>query len=153
MMKYLAAVAFAAALAQPASAITFSKLTTIYIGSGVKDDGGGQDAGVATLFNCSNVSGVSASVRFLVLNPVGQVLASKTYTPSHGSTLSVATHATVLFSDDNLATFGVSQGVVNIESTQSGVFCTAMIVDAASTVPNGITLPLVRVNPHPGTVE
>ena len=43
-------------------------------------------------------------------------------------------------------------GVINIESTQSGVFCNAIFLDAAG---GGLAfnLPLVRVNPHPGTVE
>ena len=44
------------------------------------------------------------------------------------------------------------QGVLNIEATQSGIFCTAMIVDGAD-AGEGITLPLVRINPHPGTLE
>jgi hypothetical protein len=59
MKKYLAAVAFAAALVQPASAITFSKLTTIYVGSGVDSFG----ADTATVLHCSNVSGVSVNLR------------------------------------------------------------------------------------------
>ena len=56
----------AAGLAAPASAITFSSLTTIYIGSGVRDNGGVSHAGTATTFHCSNVSGASAQIRFLV---------------------------------------------------------------------------------------
>ena len=47
----------------------------------------------------------------------------------------------------------LSSGTVNIEATNSGVFCTAMIVDAASGNVDGVDLHLVRVNPHPGTVE
>lgn len=50
-------------------------------------------------------------------------------------------------------TGSVLHGTVNIEATESGVFCTAMIVDADTAGPNGIALNLVRVNPHPGTVE
>ena len=63
-----------AALAQPASAITFPTLTTIYVGAGVKDDGGAGDAGIATSFLCSNVSGRTADIRFLVLNHSGSVV-------------------------------------------------------------------------------
>ena len=41
MRKSFAAFAFAAfTLAQPATAVTFPSLTTIYVGSGVLDDGG-----------------------------------------------------------------------------------------------------------------
>jgi hypothetical protein len=50
MKKYLAAVAFALMLAQPAAAVTFSSLTTIYIGIGVLDNGGGFNAGTAMTF-------------------------------------------------------------------------------------------------------
>ena len=44
-------------------------------------------------------------------------------------------------------------GVVNVEATNSAVFCTAKVVDPDVEGANGHTLPLVRVNPHPGTVE
>ena len=47
----------------------------------------------------------------------------------------------------------MNEGVVNIESLQSGVFCNAKTIDAAADSRIGVTLPLVRVNPHPGTVE
>ena len=47
----------------------------------------------------------------------------------------------------------MTEGVINIESTQSGVFCTAKTIDASATFPDGVILPLVRVNPHPGTVD
>ena len=154
MGKPFAAFVFAAvALAPPASAITFPSLTTIYIGSGVRDDGGGNDIGVATTFNCSNVSGVSAQVRFLVLAVNGTIEASETLTIPHGATRTTSTHAEATFASDSFLNTGiVAQGVVNIESTQSGVFCNAMITNAA-VAGNGITMPLVRVNPHPGTVE
>jgi hypothetical protein len=149
MRKSFAAVAFAVALIQPAAAITFPKLTTIYIGSGVRDNA----SDVGTTFNCSNVSGVAAQVRFLVLSLNGQPLASETVTLAHGATRTGSTHDEATFATDfQLLTGQVGQGVVNIESTQSAVFCNAMITntEAAAT---GIVLPLVRVNPHPGTVE
>ena len=46
----------------------------------------------------------------------------------------------------------VEHGVINIESTQSGVFCSAFIVDAADA---GEMAPihLVRINGHPGAEE
>ena len=78
MKKYLAAVALAVALAQPAAAVTFPTLTTIYVGSGVYDDGSGSATGTATAIHCSNVSGVSVQVRVLVLSSVGGVEGSLT---------------------------------------------------------------------------
>ena len=153
MKTTFGALAVAVALTQPASAVTFPSLTTIYVGAGVSDDGAIINNGVATVFNCSNVSGVAASVRFLVLNSSGGSQGSVTTALQHGATHTVATHLTNTFTENtDLSTGSVGQGVMNIESTQSGVFCHAMIVDAAD-AGNGIVLPLVRVNPHPGTVE
>ena len=153
MKKYLAAVAFAAALAQPAAAITFSKLTTIYIASGVFDDGGDDQAGFATSVHCSNVSGQTAQIRFLILGVDGGVEAAHTFTPvPHGQTVTASTHET-WFQEGPLHTGAVAQGVVNVESTQSGVFCTAMIVEAVPGRLYGIPLHMVRVNSHPGAVE
>ena len=79
MRKSFAALVFAAlALAQPAASITFPELTTIYVGTGVRDSGGGPDVGIATAFQCSNVSGATAEVRFLVLDRDGTVEGSVT---------------------------------------------------------------------------
>jgi len=155
MNKYLAAAALAAALAQPATAITFPSLTTIYVGTGVKDSGSANEAGVATAFQCSNVSGASAQLRFLLLDRFGMVIGSFTTVVPHGDSEGASTHSTVFFLEDAVIAPGVliDRGTVNIESTQSGVFCQAYITDAATSVPNVVQLDLVRVNPHPGTVE
>jgi hypothetical protein len=156
MKKYLAAFALAATLAQPAAAITFPSLTTIYVGSGVTSGDAQGAAGTATSFHCTNVSGVTATIRYLVLGPDGAVAGSLSRSAAHGATVSASTHETGVFNDsanEISAGTAIEQGGVNIESTQSGVFCTAMIVNAAADVPEGIELHLVRVNPHPGTVE
>jgi len=154
MYKYLAA-ALAATLTQPATAVTFPTLTTIYVGSGVVDNGGGLDSGYATTFHCTNVSGLSATLRFQVLFPNGPQAGSFTTTAPHGATITASTHRTLVYSDINEISPGtqIFQGGVNIESTQSAVFCTAISLNAAVNVPNGVNLHLVRVNPHPGTVE
>ena len=154
MKKYLPAVALAAVLAQPASAITLSSLTTIYVGSGVYDNGGLTEQGAATSIHCSNVSGGATQVRVLILSPSGAIEGSLTVTVAHGETATVSTHGTLAFVEGSnlLSTGPVQQGVLNIEATNSAVFCSAMIVDAAAAIPNGIDLHLVRVNPHPGTV-
>ena len=152
MKKYLAAIALAAAFAQPATAITFPAFTTIYVGGGVIHDGAAQNTGVATSFICTNVSGLTARIRFLVLDSNGVIRSQQTVNGvSHGEPVVVSTHFTVLFPDSSLAT-GAVFGTINIESTESAVFCQAMIVDAAS-FSNLAPLRLVRVNPHPGTVE
>jgi len=151
MKKHLGAIALVVSLAQPASAITFPSLTTIYVGSGVTEFDG--TAQIATAFSCSNVSGQSASVRFLVLNSNGSVAASTTHTLAHGTNVTVATSEVMILLEANLALTDITHGTVNIESTQSGVFCTAMMLDPTADRPNGVMLHMVRVNAHPGTVE
>ena len=152
MQKYLGAVALAAMLAQPAAAVTFPSLTTIYVGSGVESFG----PELATILHCSNVSGVTVDLRFLFLtNGGGDIAGTHTVTGvSHGQTYRVATQGTT-FSEDFVfvPAASVSGGVVNIESTNSAVFCTAKVVNPQIDGPSGFALPMVRVNPHPGTVE
>jgi hypothetical protein len=155
MNKYFAAVAFAVALIQPAAAVTFPSLTTIYVGSGVLDSGDINYVGEATSIFCANVSGASVQVRALVLTNGGTVAGSRTSTVQHGATVTFSTHLNVVFlSDASLETGIIGQGAVNIEATNSAVFCTAVIVDAANAKPAYMSpLHLVRVNPHAGTVE
>ena len=145
----------AATLAQPASATTFPSLTTIYVGAGVAEfEGGANGTQSATAFSCSNVSGQSATLRVLVLSRIGTVVGNSTMALPHGENRTVATSdASFLVEDQQLNTGNVVQGTVNIESTQSAVFCSALIVDPSRVSANGVALHLVRVNPHPGTVE
>jgi len=151
MKKYLATVALSAALAQPASAITFSKLTTIYVGAGAASNG----SVIATTLHCSNVSGVSANVRFLFLGPSGTVQGDHTASIGHGFTYTISTQEVPVFVENFVFApeLVLNEGVVNVESTNSAVFCTAKVVDPSVFGAIGFTLPLVRVNPHPGTVE
>jgi hypothetical protein len=139
------------AAAAPASAATFPTLTTIYVGSGVYDNGGGIEAGIATSVHCSNVSGQNAQVRVLILDNGGGIAGSSTETLHHGATQTFSTHDT-LFIETIMSTGVVNQGVLNVESTQSGVFCSAMIVSGAAPQ-DGVALHMVRVNGHAGTVE
>ena len=154
MKTHLAAAALVAWFAQPAAAITFPSLTTIYVGSGVRDDGGIPEAGTATTFHCSNVSGAGTTVRFLILDHTGGLDTALTRAIAHGQTITVSTHSVKAYIESNdLETGILREGVINIESLESGVFCNAKTIDAASDSPVGTILPLVRVNPHPGTVE
>ena len=153
MKTYVPAAALVALLAQPAQAITFPSLTTIYVAAGVHDDGAGGSLGTATSVTCSNVSGVATSIRILVLSVGGTILASRTFhNLSHGTSVRYATHPTFLGPEVDLATGAVAGGIANVETTQSAVFCTFAVVDAAGPAA-GFPLNAVRVNPHPGTVE
>jgi hypothetical protein len=156
MNKMLAALTAAAlSVAQPASATTFATLTTIYVGSGVLDNGFGAGNGTATSFHCTNASGLTAQLRFLLLGPGGNALGAFNRTLPHANTVTASTHETNAYFDYIIMTPGVAitQGGIVIESTQSGVFCTAITLDAGSSTPNGFPLHLVRINPHPGSVE
>ena len=150
MNTTLAALAVAATLAQPAAAVTFPALTTIYVGSGVSDQ-----STSATAFHCSNVSGMTVGLRFLLLSAAGAVAGFHTNNNVvHGRTYTVATRETGVFGEDFFFPGPlIREGVVNIEATNSAVFCTAKVVDPAADTPTAFTLPLVRVNPHPGTEE
>ena len=151
----IAAGAAAALSAAPAQAVTFSKLTTIYIASGVFDSGGAANTGVASSVHCSNVSGVTASVRFVVYGPTGAMIGNHTTSLAHAAAFTASTRLTTIFPQETALHAGAAnpQGTLMIEATQSGVFCTAMVIDAATASPNGVGLHLVRVNPHPGTLE
>ena len=156
MKTTLTAFALAATLAQPAAAVTFPSLSTIYVGSGVFDNGAADNLGEATSIHCSNVSGVVVQVRVLILDFNGTVAGSLTRSFAHGATETFSTHPTLIFddSDNNVATGIVAQGVVNVEATNSAVFCTAAVIDAENLPPVfSMPLHLVRINPHPGTVE
>ena len=80
------AIVLVATLAQPAAAITFPKLTTIYVGAGAFDDSSLPDnVGTSTVVICSNVSGVTANIRVLMIDSNGIVRGSLTGTGvAHG---------------------------------------------------------------------
>lgn len=149
----LVTVACTVGLVSSTAAITFPTLTTIYIGAGVRDDGGGPNVGIATVFLCSNVSGANASVRFLVLSESGAVADQETIGIQHGRTVLASTHSTATYLENVPFTTGVVQNGTGEHRVRSvGVFCTAFLLNAASNA-EGVPLHLVRVNPHPGTVE
>jgi hypothetical protein len=136
------------------SNVAFGGLRTIYVASGVADDGGAADAGRATAFLCSNASGVTARIRYLVLQFNGTIAASLTVDVPHAQTHTASTHSTLGFREDaDLATGAVSQGVVNIEADQSSVFCSAMVVNAGTSTPGGLPLHRTRVNATPATLD
>jgi len=143
-----------ATLIGSAAAVTFPSLTTIYVGSGLRDSAQGPNSGLATVIHCSNVSGLTASVRMLLLHSNGSIAGAHTFNSvAHGSTVSLATHPVAAYDGTDLNVLEINSGAVNIESTQSGVFCNAAVIDASGAVVVAIPIPLVRVNPHPGTVE
>jgi len=130
-------------------------LLAVYRTSGVRDDGGLEDEGLATVFNCTNVTNTANYIRFRIWDDNGVLVVDKNYTVNGGRTFTAVTHATngLFFLDAFLLAPGVTlnQGFVVIYSTTKNIMCTAMVVEAAArTIPNGIPLHLSRANPQPG---
>ena len=152
MKKYLAAVALVAAIAQPAAAVTFPTLTTIYVGTGLSELT--PLANTTGVVSCANVSGQTANLRVLILNFNGAVADTHTQALAHGANMTVGTRGAASLSITSMDTPApLLNGTVNIESTESAVFCTAMLIDKTTPGPNGVTLRLVRSNGHPGAEE
>ena len=131
-------------------------LKLIYRISGVRDTGQATNVGVATTIHCTNFGSVSERVKYLVKGTTGDILANVTHTIGGGRTIAASTHFTALVNEEVNLTPGViiNPGSVTVSaSSTEKIFCSAMIVDAASTVPQGIALHMVRFNPREGTEE
>ena len=133
----------------------FPSLTTIYVMSGVRDTGSAADTGTATIFHCSNWTASTQQVRFFVRTPNGAVVANKTYLFSAAGTVSLATHGTLVYGEDDYLAPGtvIKQGTAMIMATAPQVVCSAQVIDAAAAAPVGVDLHLVRFNPWPGSQE
>ena len=102
---FAVSLAVASVATTPAPAVTFGALATIYVASGVYDDGSGENAGHATTVTCTNVSGFLAHLRIVILGPAGNVEGSTISFPvGHGTTVAVSTHGTLSFNETNLLT-------------------------------------------------
>jgi len=140
-------------MAAPASAATSDPEVIIYRFPGVADDGGISFVGTATAFHCTNFSGVQENIRF-VTRSASNVLANNTVLPIvHLSTISVTTHLVHAYAGSSLATGLIAQGTTAIAATSTDIICTAMTIDAAASVPAGVTLRGIRFNPVPGSQE
>lgn len=139
---------------QVAPLATTDPYKVVYRVTGVTDDGDASNAGVATSIMCTNFSQSTEYVQYNVLRYSGSEAMVIFGTVFLRGTITASTHYTNIFYDGvNLNTGAMNQGSIVVSSTTINIHCTAMIVDAASTVPNGIALHMVRFNPHPGSVE
>jgi hypothetical protein len=147
MRKLLVTFAAATLIAiPPAQATSFWRPVLIYVASGVYDSGHGPGAGTATVVQCSDLSGKSANVQV-------HFYSSTTGYRGKDGGATVSTHDVSYLDDSAVSTGVILQGFVLIESNETGVYCTAMVVDAAGPPSSGIPLHMVRYRPHPGTVE
>ena len=133
---------------------TTDPLKTIYRVSGIRDNGGLANAGVATSFHCTNFSSVPEKIRFFIRNFSAVQVADISRDVPAFRTHTASTHGTAAFNEDTFLAPGIliEQGSAVIQSTSLNVHCSAMIVDGAAAAV-GIALHMVRLNPAPGTQE
>ena len=152
----IAAAAFAFVQAAPASAGVNDPEIFIYRGAGINDTGGAAFSGNATAFLCTNFSGATENIRVVVRNRDTSLVANQAISIGHLQTVAVLTKETALFLSafrTILNTGTVPHGTVAIAATSINVTCTAMLVDAHASTPNGIKLHMTRFNPIPGSQE
>ena len=148
----IAAAAFA--FVQPASAATTDPEVIIYRFPGVLDDGGESDAGLATVFHCTNFSGATETVRFVTRNFDGALKSNATYTLDHLATKTASTHNAQAYSENLFLVTGiVKQGTTAIAATSINIICTAETIDASSSVLIGVARRGIRFSPVPGSQE
>jgi hypothetical protein len=130
-------------------------LVRLYRISGVRDNGAGSELGVATSFHCTSASTVDETLRIVIRNFDGTVVGSRTITHHPQDTATFSTHFTRIFTEDFQLSRGViiNQGSAEISATSTDIFCSAMIVNAASSSPDGIALHMVRFNAAAGSQE
>ena len=154
--SFFAIIAIALGMAAPAWAGLNDPEVIIYRFPGLKDDGGADNVGVATVFNCTNFSGAFENIRFVGRNEVGGLL-NNTLVQffAHLASLAVTSHVVAAYSGfvPKLNTQAVSSGTVAIAATSTNIICTAMIIDAANPKPVGVALRGIRFSPVPGSEE
>jgi hypothetical protein len=141
------------AFVEPAQAGVNDPEVIIYRFPGVLDNGGAPHVGVATVFHCTNFSGVEENIRFVTRNGSNALLSNALFSFSHLQTISMSTHITIAYGDFNLGTGAVNTGTTAIAATSINIACTAVTIDASTTVPVGVALRGIRFSPVPGSQE
>jgi hypothetical protein len=150
----IAALGLVFVLPAPADAAQTDPEVIIYRFPGVRDSGSPAGTGVATVFHCTNFSGATETLRFVTRNDAASLLQNTTIGIIHLGTVTVATHDTGAYSEDNLLPTGfVGQGTTAIAATSINIIRTAMTIDAAAAVPIGVALRGIRFSPVPGSQE
>ena len=145
--------ALAIGMAIPAWAGVNDPEVIIYRFPGVRDNGGTGLTGFATIFHCTNFSGVDENVRIVTRSEDGTLKSNFVTTLSHLKTVGAATHAVFSYSSFGMGTGAVSEGTAAIAATSTNIICTAMVLDAATARPDGVALRGIRFNPVPGSQE
>ena len=82
-LQWLVVSAFMIGMAVPASAATTDPEVIIYRFPGVRDTAGGTNIGVATVFHCTNFSGVQETIRFVSRDSNTALATNVTFTINH----------------------------------------------------------------------
>ena len=135
-----------------APSATTDPLVQVYRFSGVRDDGSGANVGTASVFHCTNFSGVTENFRVQVREFDGSIAGDNTRAIGHNETITTSTHGTNAYFDDVVLNTGsIIQGSARIWATSVSIVCTASTIDAAAGSPVGVDLHGIRFNPIPGT--
>ena len=126
-----------------------------YLVPGVTDNGGADNAGVATTFHCTNASTITEQIQIVVRNFDGSVVANDVTNVGSARTLTKSTHGTALTEDLPFLSPGVAinQGQALIFTTSPFVFCSVMVLDASTAGTQGVALHIVRFGAVSGTQE
>ena len=151
----IAAAALSFVQPAPTSAAQGDPEVIIYRFPGVRDNGGAANTGVATVFHCTNFSGVTETLRFVTRNDAGSLLQNTTIGLIHLQTVTIATHDVNAYNEDKFLAAGVfvGQGTTAIAATSINIICTAMTIDASTAAPVGVALRGIRFSPVPGSQE
>ena len=154
-MKVMRGIVVVAALASalPAHAATTDPLQVIYLFSGVIDNGGSANAGVATSVHCTSFSSVTETLQIVVRDETSSVKGNANIPIPSSQSRTISTHSTLLHAEAALSTGALAPGALGVLSTSINVVCTAQVLDASSAVPSGFALHPVRFSPIPGTQE
>ena len=147
--------ALAIGMAAPASAGVNDPEIIIYRFPGVLDNAGsGLVSGEATVFHCTNFSGVNENIRFVTREFDGTLKSNTPITVSHLRTGSIGTHLVLSYGQSgSLNTGKIDGGTTAIAATSINVICTAMVIDAGNFLPHGVALRGIRFSPVPGSQE
>jgi len=145
--------ALAIGMAAPASAGVNDPEVIIYRFPGVLDDAGADNAGVATVFACTNFSGATETIRYVTRGPGGVLQTNFNQTIPHLETVVTSTHHVIAYNNNSLQTGQVARGTTAIAATSTNIICTAMIISASAQLPTGIALRGIRFSPVPGSEE
>jgi hypothetical protein len=137
----------------PALAVS-GPMQVLYIFPGVTDTGGASRTGVATAVHCFSFSPNQETIQYVVRDFQGAQATNAQSIVNQFQTVTAVTRISALYSEDISFSVGViDQGVLGISATSTNIVCTAHIIDASATVPNGIDLHGTRFNPISGSQE